>query len=123
MARYLWDTTLGASEPAVELVQIEPHVGRASVWIAVRPGRREQPVHERLHLGLIERIPGAHRRVAGMGASQVVERVVGQRDAERPHPALGIDDGELEEDPDLIGLERPAQPDDQPIVLPADADG
>ena len=45
-------------------------------------------------------------RISRGQLDEVIERVVGERDAERTHPALCIDDGELEEHADLIGLER-----------------
>ncbi len=61
--------------------------------------------------GVGEQDGGLERRQRRSGVArgeldEVIQRVVGERDAERPHPALRIDHGELEEHTDLIRLER-----------------
>ena len=45
-------------------------------------------------------------RVPGGQLHEVVKSVVRERHAERAHPSLGIDHGELQEAADLLGLER-----------------
>ena len=54
----------------------EPHEGHATVRVAVRHRGREQPVDQRLHLLLRQRITGANRGMARMRARELLGDVV-----------------------------------------------
>ena len=67
---------LTAPESPMQLVESEAHERDASVRIAVRMRGREEPVHQRLHLGFVEHITGARGRVAGVRARDAFDALL-----------------------------------------------